>query len=75
MDTGIWNDDEADIIVSTDMALCINLAFVYPSNGLVYSIMPPNIPIDIFFLELLAILFVIHFVASFEASKPFASSD
>ena len=69
VDSGFWTDSEADMCLLTDAAVCINLAFVFPENGLIYSICPPsfNTPVDIFFLKLLSILFSIHFVATSSA--------
>lgn len=65
-----WDDEGADIVVWTDASLKLALSFYYASNGFVYQLQPclPTISIDIFFLELVAILSDIHHVASF--SKP-----
>jgi len=66
--TGKWDDHAADIVLWTDASLRLALSFVYAGNGFVYELRPcpAEIKIDIFFLELLAILSAIHHVASFE---------
>jgi hypothetical protein len=71
VDSGVWDDSEADLVVWTDASLRGALSFVYGSDGYVYQLRecPSDIKIDIFFLELLAILSGIHHVASF-ASPP-----
>ena len=59
------------MIVWTDASLRLALSFVYGNNGFLYQLResPPNIKIDIFFLELIAIMSTIHHVALF-ASPP-----
>jgi hypothetical protein len=71
VDSGQWADSEADLVVWTDASLCLALSFVYGSDGFVYQLRecPPHIKIDIFFLELVAIMSAIHHIASF-ASPP-----
>ena len=52
----------------TDASERYGLSFVYSGNGFVYQLqspMPGSPPIDIFFLELLAILSSIHHIAHF----------
>jgi hypothetical protein len=50
-----------------DASLCLVLSFVYGNNSFTYQLRecPPNIKINIFFLELVAIMSAIHHVASF----------
>ena len=62
------DDHVADIVLWMDASLHLALSFVYAGNGFVYELhpCPPQIKIDIFFLELVAILSAIHHVASFE---------
>jgi hypothetical protein len=50
-----------------DVSLHLALSFVYSDNAFVYQLheCPPNTKINIFFLELVAIMSVIHHVASF----------
>jgi hypothetical protein len=71
VDSGQWADSEADLIVSTDASLPLALSFVYNNNAFLYQLRecPSDIKIDIFFLELVAIMLAIHHVASF-ASPP-----
>ena len=71
VDSGQWPDSGADLIVWTDVSLHLALSFVYGNNGFLYQLRksPLNIKIDIFFLELVAIMSAIHHVASF-ASPP-----
>jgi len=70
VDSMQWDDESADFIVWTDASLKLALSFYYAGNGFVYQLQPcpSTISIDIFFLELVAILSAIHHVASF--SKP-----
>ena len=60
-----WDDCEADFVLWTDASLHLGLAFVYRGHGFVYAISPSNNKekIDIFFLELVAILSALHHVA------------
>ncbi|KAJ7150093.1 hypothetical protein C8R43DRAFT_887575 [Mycena crocata] len=55
------------MVVWTDASLRIGLGFVYAGNGFAYQLNPPPVGtiIDIFFLELVAILSALHHVASF----------
>ncbi|THU89309.1 hypothetical protein K435DRAFT_678323 [Dendrothele bispora CBS 962.96] len=67
VDARTWDDSEADFVGWTD-ASNSGLAFVYAGNGLVYQLNPNPKPIvDIFFRELLAILCLLHHVASFSS--------
>jgi hypothetical protein len=65
IDTGLWNNSDADMVVWTDASLKLALSFVYASNGFVYQLNPSasEPKVDIFFLELLAILSAIYHVA------------
>ena len=72
VDTGKWDEDDADLVMWTDASGKLGLSFVYAGNGFLYQIKhpKPGFPcVDIFFLELLAILSGIHHVALF-ASPP-----
>jgi hypothetical protein len=64
-DVGRWSDSEADMVVWTDACLQ-GLSFVYAGNGFMYQLQPPpsDIKVDIFFLELVAILSAISHVTS-----------
>ena len=64
-------DSEADLVVWTDASLHLALSFVYGNCGFVYQLCecPPNIKINIFFLELVTIMSIIHHIRSF-ASPP-----
>ncbi|THU86195.1 hypothetical protein K435DRAFT_608875, partial [Dendrothele bispora CBS 962.96] len=65
VDAQTWDDSEADFVGWTD-ASNSGLAFVYAGSGLVYQLNPNPKPIvDIFFCELLAILCLLHHIASF----------
>jgi hypothetical protein len=63
-DTGLWSDHNADLVIWTDASLTKALAFVYANQGFLYAIQPPSEKIDIFFLELVAIMSAIYHVAS-----------
>ena len=63
-DVGLWADNEADLVLWTDASLKTALSFVFANQGFIYSIQPPTEKIDIFFLELIAILSGIHHVAT-----------
>jgi hypothetical protein len=67
VDSGLWDDADADMVMWTDASLRHALSFVYAGNGFVYQLSEPpaNCKIDIFFLELVAILSAIHHTASF----------
>ena len=62
-----WDDSEADLVLWTDASLRLGLGFVYANRGFVYAISPSTITekIDIFFLELIAILSAVHHVGLF----------
>jgi len=64
VDSLMWEDEEADMVVWSDACLT-GLGFCYAGNGFVYQIQPSTIPIDIFFLELVAIMSAVSHVASF----------
>jgi hypothetical protein len=66
---GHWLDLEANLVMWTDASLKLGLSFVYNNNRFVYQLCkcPSNIKIDIFFLELVAIMSAIHHVASFSS--------
>jgi hypothetical protein len=67
VDATHWDDHEADFVLWTDASLRLGLAFVYAGRGFTYALSPNDSgeKIDIFFLELLAILSAIHHVALF----------
>ncbi|CAA7265008.1 unnamed protein product [Cyclocybe aegerita] len=64
-----WTDDKADIVLWMDASLRLALSFYYSGNGFVYQLQPPppGTAIDIFFLELIAIMSAIFHVASFKS--------
>ena len=65
-DTGLWSDNKADMVMWTDASLRNALAFVYSNKGFLYPIKAPpaGMKVDIFFLELLAIVSAIHHAGS-----------
>ena len=63
VDAQSWSDSEADFVGWTD-ASNSGLAFVYAGNGYAYQLKTIT-GVDTFFRELLAILCLIHHVASF----------
>lgn len=65
LDEGLWPDSDTDVTVWTDANLRDGLAFSYSNNGFVYQQRPhdSSVAIDIFFLELVAILSAIHHLA------------
>ena len=67
VDSLYWRDHEADMVLWTDASLRLGLGFYYASCGFVYQLRPPppRVTVDIFFLELVAIMSAIHHVASF----------
>jgi hypothetical protein len=68
VDTGRWSEEGADFVMWTDASGKHGLSFVYAGNGFVYQrrLPKPGSPsVDIFFLEMLAILSGIHHVALF----------
>jgi hypothetical protein len=62
IDNGRWAEADADLVIWTDASLHGALSFVIAGHGFVYQLRecPPNIKIDIFFLELMAILSAVH---------------
>jgi hypothetical protein len=68
VDATHWDDYEADFVLWTDASLKLGLAFVYAGHGFTYALSPPSSSekVDIFFLELFAILSAVHHVASFQ---------
>ena len=67
IDSGFWDDSNADFTVWTNANLSNTFACTYNNEGLIYCIhsQTPNAEkVDIFFLELLAILSAIHYIAS-----------
>ncbi|KAJ7191129.1 hypothetical protein GGX14DRAFT_381437 [Mycena pura] len=66
VDAMTWRDDEADMIIWTDASLRTGLSFIYSNYGFAYQLRecPLSIKIDIFFLELVAILSAVHHAAS-----------
>jgi hypothetical protein len=68
VDAGRWNEADADFVMWTDASGRHGLSFTFAGNGFVYQLQSPEQgapPVDIFFLELLAILSGIHHVANF----------
>lgn len=67
VDSGAWNDSDADLVMWTDASLRLALSFVYHTTGFVYQIQSPptDTKIDIFFLELVAIMSAVHHIATF----------
>jgi hypothetical protein len=65
VDSMHWADEDADMVLWTDASL-VGLGCYYVSNALVYQLQapPPGVKIDIFFLELIAILSAVFHVAS-----------
>ncbi|KAF8806102.1 hypothetical protein BYT27DRAFT_7037711, partial [Phlegmacium glaucopus] len=61
------NDNEADFELWSDASLHLGLSFVYAGRGFMYAMAPSNTKekIDIFFLELIAILSAIHHIVIF----------
>ena len=67
IDSIFWDDSHADLTIWTDVNLSDEFAFTYNNEGFVYQIhsqTPNTEKVDIFFLELLAILSTIHYVTS-----------
>ena len=62
-----WEDREANLVLWTDASLRLGLGFIYANRGFTYTISPSNSKdkINIFFLELVAILSAVHHVALF----------
>ena len=68
VDTGRWSEEDADFVMWTDASGKYGLSFVFAGNGFIYQLQSAKSgspPIDIFFLELLAILSGIHHTAHF----------
>ncbi|KNZ71911.1 hypothetical protein J132_05185 [Termitomyces sp. J132] len=67
LDTTRWHNSAADMVIWTDASLKLGMAFVYAGNGFAYQMAPEetSTKIDIFFLELIAILSAIFHVALF----------
>lgn len=68
VDAGRWMEEDADFVMWTDASGKLGLSFVYAGNGFLYQLQHSKAsspPVDIFFLELLAILSGIHHVAHF----------
>ncbi|KAF6750012.1 hypothetical protein DFP72DRAFT_1140002, partial [Ephemerocybe angulata] len=63
---GCWDDSEADTVFWTDASLRLGMVFVCNGHGYFYPLepCPPTISISIFFLEMVAILSAISYVAS-----------
>ena len=68
VDATHWDDSEADLVLWTDASLKLGLAFVYGRHGFTYPLSPSTSieKVDIFFLELVAILSAVHHVALFQ---------
>ena len=62
-----WDDQEADLVLWTNASLHLGLAFVSARRGFTYSLSSSNVKekIDVFFLELVAILSAVHHAALF----------
>ena len=62
-----WDDQEANFVLWTDASLRLGLAFTYAGHGFTYALSVNNSKekIDIFFLELVAILSAVHHIALF----------
>ncbi|KAF5369108.1 hypothetical protein D9615_010430 [Tricholomella constricta] len=69
IDDGCWRVSDADMVVWTDTSTSRGLGFVFSNQGFCYGLQPSSSksPIDIFFLELVAILSAISHVASLPA--------
>ena len=65
LDEGLWPDSDADVSISSDANLKDGIAFSYSNNGFVYQQKrnPSSPTVDIFFLELVAILSAVHHLA------------
>jgi hypothetical protein len=66
VDAGLWRVEDADMVMWTDASLRLGLSFVLAGNGFYYPLQErqANVTIDIFFLELVAILSAVHYAAS-----------
>jgi hypothetical protein len=67
IDATRWDDRKADFVLWTDASLRLGLAFVYAGHGFTYAMSPSDTKekVDIFFLELVAILSAVHHAALF----------
>jgi hypothetical protein len=65
VDAVAWQDSDADMVMWTDASLYAGLSFVYSNLGFAYQLKecPSTVKIDIFFLELVAILSALHHAA------------
>ena len=65
LNEGLWPDEEADAMIWTDANLKDALAFSYSNNSFVYQLKPcpSSFKVNIFFLELIAILSAVHHLA------------
>ncbi len=62
VDSTFWDDSDADMVFWTDASSKLALSFVFSNQGFVYQLkLNPSKPLDIFFLELMAILSAINF--------------
>jgi hypothetical protein len=68
VDSGLWSDHEANMVIWTDVSLCNALAFVYSNRGFLYPIKPSpaGTKINIFFLKLMVIVSAIHHAGSLD---------
>ena len=59
-----WEDHEADFVLWTDASLRFGLAFIYAGRGFAYALKENTSKekVDIFFLELVAILSAVHHI-------------
>ncbi|KAG6825883.1 hypothetical protein H0H92_001991 [Tricholoma furcatifolium] len=66
IDATHWPNSDADFSLWTDASAKLGMSFVYPGNGFMYELKPsPGCPtVDIFFLEMVAILSAIEHIAS-----------
>lgn len=68
VNSSLWCSPDADLVMWTNATLKTALSFVYTNHGFIYPIHHPTgsaEKINIFFLELVAILSAIHHAASF----------
>ncbi|KAF8891922.1 hypothetical protein CPB84DRAFT_1683136, partial [Gymnopilus junonius] len=66
VDDGMWPNSEADMVIWIDASLKLGLAFIFLNQAFVYPLAAylPEVKVKIFFLEMVAILSAIHYVAS-----------
>ena len=69
INSGLWGDQDVEMRIYTDASLSQCLAFTFGNKGYVYQCSPtPNsLKVDIFFLELLAILSALFHIANFSS--------